>query len=74
MDQWKYVKYARRGLKHMQDGLRIQSAAEIQENDHAVAAVLCAGDDSLNYSEVASAEVSSGICRVLLQISDELNL
>ncbi|MBR3350473.1 MAG: protein phosphatase 2C domain-containing protein [Solobacterium sp.] len=73
MDQWKYVKYARRGLKHMQDGLRIQSAAEIQENDHAVAAVLCAGDDSLNYSEVASAEVSSGICRVLLQISDELN-
>lgn len=72
MDQWKYVKYARRGLKHSQEGRRIQSAIEILENDRAVAAVLCAGDDSLNYSEVAAAEVSSGICKVLLQISDDL--
>ncbi len=67
MDQWKYVKYARRGLKHIQDSQRIQSSAEIKENGHALAAVVCKGIESLSFSEVAASEVASGVCTALLR-------
>lgn len=63
MTVWKQLKYLKKGISHVQNGMSCQDSVLIYENENCIVASLADGLGSLKYSEVAAQTATESVCK-----------